>query len=228
MASTKSTVVAGTGAAVTDTGQAADVERPDPRSRAEIASSLHARELAWLDDIRRGYSIKEIARREGLGCRRIQHGVARARERGNVSRIRYSRSSNQVHERNQNSIAGAGRAAGDDPNRPPRLFPLFPIGPFTPRSACPHHGPIRAGSVFCCMVCSRSGIDDHPALKRDPRTDPRPESKAAAPARVASVHETRRQRRQRLHAARQARLGTVASLAKDAPGPTSQSSIPSP
>jgi hypothetical protein len=174
------------------------------------------------------HSIKEIARREGLGCRRIQHGVARARERGNVSRIRRSRSSNQVHERNQNSIAGAGRAAGDDPNRPPRLFPLFPIGPFTPRSACPHHGPIRAGSVFCCMVCSRSGIDDHPALKRDPRTDPRPESKAAAAARVASVHETRRQRRQRLHAARQARLGTVASLAKDAPGPTSQSSIPSP
>ena len=68
----------------TDKGQAGDMKRP--RTRSEISSSIHARELVWLDEIRRGYSIKEIARREGLGCRRIQDGVSRARERGNQSR----------------------------------------------------------------------------------------------------------------------------------------------
>jgi hypothetical protein len=46
------------------------------------------------------------------------------------------------------------------------------------------------------MVCSRSGVDDHPALKRDPRTDPRPERRAAALVRVAGVRETRKQRLQ--------------------------------
>jgi len=46
------------------------------------------------------------------------------------------------------------------------------------------------------MVCSRSGVDDHPALKRDPRTDARPERRAAALVTVAGVRETRKQRRQ--------------------------------
>ena len=67
------------------------MKRPRSRTKSEISSSIHARELVWLDEIRRGYSIKEIARREGLGCRRIQHGVSRTRERGNQSRIRESR-----------------------------------------------------------------------------------------------------------------------------------------
>jgi len=197
MASTISTVAKwSTESAGTDTGQSGDLERPRPRSRAETSPSTQARELVWLDDVRRGYSIKGIARREGLGCRRIQHGVSRARERGNLSRIREYHSSNELHEWNGEITASAGRVVRDDPNRPPRLVPFFPIGAFTPRSACPHRGPIRAGSVFCCMVCSRSGVDDHPALKRDPRTDPRPERRAAALVRVAGVRETRKQRRQ--------------------------------
>ena len=41
------------------------MKRPRSRTRSEISSSIHARELVWLDGIRRGYSIKEIARREG-------------------------------------------------------------------------------------------------------------------------------------------------------------------
>ena len=175
MASTIRTVAKRSEFAGTDRGQAGDMKRP--RTRSEISSSIHARELVWLDEIRRGYSIKEIARREGLGCRRIQHGVSRARERGNQSCIRESRFSNDLHGRNGKITASAGRVVRDDPNCPPRLVPLFPIGAFTPRSACPHHGPIRTGSDFCCMVCSQSGVDDHPALKRDPRTDPRPDAR---------------------------------------------------
>ena len=99
---------------------------------------------------------------------------------------------------------------------------LFPIGAFTPRSACPHHGPIRTGSDFCCMVCSQSGVDDHPALMRDPRTDPRPERKEAALVRVAGVRETRKQRRHRLNAARQAGHSMAAVSTKDPVRPPSR------
>ena len=223
MAITIRTVAKWSESAGTDKGQAGDMKRP--RTRSEISTSIHARELVWLDEIRRGYSIKEIARREGLGCRRIQHGVSRARERGNQSRIRESRFSNNLHGRNGKVNASAGRVVRDDSNRPPRLIPLFPIGAFTPRSACPHHGPIRTGSDFCCMVCSQSGVDDHPALKRDPRTDPRPE-KAATLVRVAGVRETRKQRRHRLNAARQAGQRIAAVSTKDPARPPSRPLIP--
>lgn len=211
----------------TDTKQPGDVERPHPRSGAQSSPSTRARELIWLDDIRRGYSIKQIARREGLSCRRIQHGVSRARQGGNVPRMRDSSSGDQLDERHGKMAASTGRV-NRDPPRPPRLIPLFPIGAFTPRSECPHHGPIRAGSAFCCMVCSHSGVDDHPALKRDPRTDPRPEHQASAPARVVDVRETRKQRRQRLNGARPAGPSMVTVPKGDAPRPPSRPSISNP
>jgi hypothetical protein len=90
-----------------------------------------------------------------------------------------------------------------DVQRPPRLVPLFPVGDYTPHSICGHHGPIERGSLFCCMICHRSGHDDHPALQgltsallscSDRRCD--------CPSNTRSdgkcVFETRRQRRQRL------------------------------
>jgi hypothetical protein len=88
----------------------------------------------------------------------------------------------------------------------PQLVPLFPIGPFTPHSTCPHHEPIQQGSPLCCMICHRSGKDAHPVLLRDPRTDPAPEPKpgpAAIPVgrtKLGTPHETRKQRRQRMFA----------------------------
>lgn len=48
----------------------------------------------------------------------------------------------------------------------PVLEPLFPVGPFTPESACPHRRPIPLGSRLCCMVCDQSGLDGHPHLKK--------------------------------------------------------------
>src|SRR5271166_5094114 len=226
MASTITKVAKWSYSAGADQDRSGAEKRSRPRTKSEVSLSIHARELVWLDEIRRGYSIKEIARREGLGCRRIQHGVSRARERGNQSRIRESRFSNDLHGQNGKITASAERVVRDDPNRPPRLVPLFPIGAFTPRSACPHHGPIRTGSEFCCMVCSQSGVDDHPALKRDPSTDPRPERKAAALVRVAGVRETRKQRRHRLNAARQAGQSIAAVSTKDPARPPSRPLIP--
>lgn len=62
------------------------------------------------------------------------------------------------------------------------LEPLFPNRAFAPDSECPHAGLIPAGSILCCMVCHQSGVDDHPAFARDPRTDPKPEPKVETPA----------------------------------------------
>jgi len=76
------------------------------------------------------------------------------------------------------------------------------------------------------MVCSQSGVDDHPALKRDPRSDPRPERKAAALVRVAGVRETRKQRRHRLNAAGQAGQSMAAVSTKDPARPPSRPVIP--
>lgn len=54
-----------------------------------------------------------------------------------------------------------------------------------------HHGPMPKGTICCCGVCYKSGIDNHPALRRDPRTDPKPEKKPAWKIKP----KTRRERR---------------------------------
>ncbi|AMV41061.1 hypothetical protein [Planctomyces sp. SH-PL62] len=57
----------------------------------------------------------------------------------------------------------------------PKLTPLFPVGPLTPTSECPHKGPIPAGSPFVCMVCHQSGFDAHPKVHFDPAADMPPD-----------------------------------------------------
>jgi hypothetical protein len=57
--------------------------------------------------------------------------------------------------------------SGWTPEPPPKLEPLFPIDSYIPASPCPHHGPIRKGSTFVCMVCHRSG-QDHRTLPGEP------------------------------------------------------------
>ena len=203
MENTISKVASSNGSVGTGKRETGNGKQIGSRGKSKGLAPTLARELVWLDDIRRGYSIKEIARREGVGCRRIQYGVSRAREHGSLCCTSPGDSRHDQYGRNEQGTGTVEKARRDDPNRPPRLVPLFPVGPFTPQSACPHHGTIRSGSMFCCMVCSQSGIDDHPALKRDPRTDPRPERKAAVFVRSGGAGETRKQRRRQLNLARQ-------------------------
>lgn len=77
------------------------------------------------------------------------------------------------------------------PDEPP-LVPLFPVADFTPHAACPHHGPLPRGTVLCCMVCHKSGVDFRPALKRDTASEPKPEPK---PEPVKPKKLTRKERR---------------------------------
>ncbi|SRR5579883_77924 len=145
-----------------------------------------AAEYIWLYDYRHGVSVSEIASREGLSVRRVQLGVQRAQAHEELI------SSDALIEQ---VTARAGTICL------PRLLPLFPIGPYTPQSACPHRGPIEPGSVLCCMICHSSGMDGHPALQRDPQREPSPEPKpvpsSAKQPVVGTQCETRRQRRRK-------------------------------
>jgi hypothetical protein len=157
-----------------------------PRSDRTLTLATAASEYIWLYDLRHGLSIPEIAIRAGVSVGRVRYGVKRAlaQEKPICSQAlnkRPSPSTRTIH--------------------PPRLVPLFPIGPYTPQSACPHRVPIEPGSLLCCMVCHRSGVDDHPAMQRDPRTDPIPEPKliptSVKRSKLSTRHVTRKERRRR-------------------------------
>jgi hypothetical protein len=194
-----------------EAGRPSEIERAGGQLRPaavqggciSVSAPVAAREDLWLGKIREGWRISELSRRAGLSARRILHGIARARERERASRRRESRTKEAMREQRSGSVAGQGRLAEDGCSRPPRLVPLFPIGPFTPQSACPHRGPVRPGSILCCMVCCQSGMDDHPALKRNPLTDPRPERRRTVSPARHSAKETRKERRRRLYASPQ-------------------------
>ncbi len=149
-----------------------------------------AREYVWLWDHRHGLTAESIASREKLSVGRVLFGLSRAKaqERG--------------------VIAGDWRPDFGSVPRAPWLVPMFPIGAYTPKSACGHRRAIPAGSAFCCMVCHQSGMDDHPALERDPRSDPAPEPFRAepvaspSPACESSKAQTRKERRSRQFAHR--------------------------
>jgi len=78
-------------------------------------------------------------------------------------------------------------------------FGCQPYGANTDNCKSIHpHGPIdtRDGSSIMAACCHRFGKEDHPALKRDRRTDPTPEPREvpAAPA-DPKAKPTRKQRR---------------------------------
>jgi hypothetical protein len=128
---------------------------------------------AWLE--RQGDTRRMIARRAGVSVRTVQLGIARA----------------------------VARKVNPPPPRiprPPRLTPLFGCRPWTPQSECPHRGLIGDGDRVCCMVCHRTGIEKHPALCRNPRTDPPREPRAKPAEAWPKAKETRRARRARLFA----------------------------
>ena len=157
------------------------------------------RDTRWLAEIRKGSDVAAIAEREKLSRQLVQRGLTRARLRELADSL--NRGENEA-------VPTVDKPRPKSERGLPRLVPLFPIGPFTPSTPCGHHHPIRAGSVFCCMVCHTSGMDDHPGLKRNPRTDPAPEPSERPESRVATAKataeisasdpaETRKQRRRR-------------------------------
>lgn len=157
-----------------------------PRSDRTLTLATAAAEYIWLYDLRHGLSVHEIAIREGVSVGRVRYGVKRAQAQEELV------SSDAL-------IEPLSPSAGTI--RQPRLVPLFPIGPYTPQSACPHRVPIETGSALCCMVCHCSGMDEHPAMQRDPKTDPNPEPKpvlsSARHPEPGAQRETRKQRRQK-------------------------------
>jgi hypothetical protein len=164
---------------------------PDGRTGARFDRTLTlkvaAREWVWLYDHRHGMSLEEIAGYEGLSIERVLFGVMRSEA--------------LESQRTKDDLIGnlkSGRLDGVEV----RLIPLFPIGAFTPQSTCPHHDSIERGSRLCCMVCHASGMDDHPGIRHDPKTDPSPEpvpapTTDALPGRSRKPKETRKQRRRR-------------------------------
>jgi hypothetical protein len=181
-----------------------------------------ALDLEWLrKHEQQGRSVAVIAAAEGVSRRTVQLALARARDADRPAGPQADPDAD---------LESRIRDSSSAPKNPwwLELVPLFPIGAFTPTSKCPHHGPIRPGSLFCCMVCSASGIDDHPALKRDPETDPRPEpstrtpsaptaptkstsgANPSSPLAPAGDRETRKERRRRQFRAAGAERGTKA------------------
>lgn len=153
-----------------------------------------------------GKTIADLAEEAGMSVRHLRRSLSQARkDRESRNRDVEARSASAVEAADGSESESAG------PRTPSwlELVPLFPIGPFTPTSECPHRGPIPDGSLLCCMVCSASGMDGHPALKRNPETDPRPEPKPRHPRRTNMARReeaeakpaTRRQRRSRVFGA---------------------------
>ena len=139
----------------------------------------------WRDEDR--LSVAQIARRAGRSVRTVQLGLKRARARAREAelnhRVTAGTEKTQHDGKGLNSLGALADSVvkSSSPRRVPRLVPLFPVVPFTPGSACSHHGPIPWGSVLCCMVCHRSGLDGiAPGLQRSPATDPKPDPKPAA------------------------------------------------
>lgn len=59
---------------------------------------------------------------------------------------------------------------------PDEIEVLVPVNALTPTSACPHGRDISRGQY--CPVCDKLKLRNrHYRLRRDPRTDPKPESK---------------------------------------------------
>jgi hypothetical protein len=158
------------------------------RSSRTLTLEVAAREWMWLYDYRHGMSLAEIAGYEGLSIARVRFGV----ERSVAQESKLSK---------DDLLESLKSGRVDDVGF--RLIPLFPIGAFTPQSACPHHDSIKRDSRLCCMVCHASGMDDHPGLRRDPKTDPSPEPRpkpdddVAVSSESGKSKETRKQRRRR-------------------------------
>lgn len=122
-----------------------------------------------------GKTIEMIALLRGVSTRTVRKGIKAAKDRMKLAAEK----------------AEAEAAAKAPPKKPiPRdpawvreMIPLFPIEALSTESTCSHRGPIRAGSMFVCMICHQSGMDRHPALRRElvvEATQPTPPAESRA------------------------------------------------
>lgn len=114
--------------------------------------AVAARDYIWLYDVRHGMGDHDIAIRDRVSIRQVREGIERARQ--------MERTLTRDH-------LMADLKSGRLGDMGLQLIPLFPVASFTPRSACAHSSPIRRGSSLCCMVCHASGMDEHPAMRRE-------------------------------------------------------------
>lgn len=129
----------------------------------DLSLRASAREYVWLLDHRAGVSDRAIARREGITAGRVRFGRERA-------------AYTDAAPIPPGALADLKRARG--------LIPLFPIGPYTPLSVCPHRGPIAAGSRLICMICHNrpaDGPDLATALRNAGTGPPEPEPTTELP-----------------------------------------------
>jgi hypothetical protein len=131
----------------------------------------------YLELRRMGKTIETIALLCGVGLATVHKGIAAAKNR----------------QRQAVQPEPVETAAPRQPAWVREMTPMFPIVSFVPGVACPHKGPIPRGSRFVCAVCHQSGMDAHPALRRDLATEPQPEPK---PERT-TIKLSRRQKRAR-------------------------------
>ena len=171
----------------TEPGRAKRAARTEPGTDQDLSLAVASRDYIWLYDSRGGLSYQKIAVRDRVSVRQVRDGIKPAALEAKVTK--------------DDPVSTSSRAARAMSGF--WLIPLFPIGSFTPESACPHREPMGRGTTLCCMVCHASGMDDHPGLRRDPETDPSTESEPAPAPAVAesetsdSPRETRKQRRRR-------------------------------
>jgi hypothetical protein len=131
------------------------------------------RRFTWLARSDSGQSTRSIAQEYSLSQRTIQHEIKLAKEE--VTAFVESRRLMRV----------------------PKLVLFFPINGLFPFSRCRHDVvPLPHSTKLCCAICHRSGVDNHPALQRHPRFEPRPDP--VPRLKIIHANATRRQRRARL------------------------------
>ncbi|WP_165068431.1 sigma-70 family RNA polymerase sigma factor [Paludisphaera rhizosphaerae] len=182
------------------------------KRRRATGEAREFRDQEWLRLHQEGKSTSAIAEAAGVSVQLVRRALARAREL-DASREQDVAALTTLQPRESEASEEGSPSRTAAPRTPwwLELVPLFPIGPLTPTSECPHRGPLETGSLLCCMVCSASGMDSHASMKRDPETDPQPEpSRPADPIVTQTTDagpavETRRQRRARKFADRRIR-----------------------
>ena len=135
---------------------------------ADFRRVTRARRIEWADVIAEG-TLGLVEAADRFDSSRLP-----AAHFGAWVRIRiWARIYEAVHGHKPREVTGLDLDRLPGKRRLPILIPMFGCAPHTPRSSCPHHGPMPPRSRFCCMVCHTSGWDHLSALELQPGDLPR-------------------------------------------------------